>query len=53
MGGVNGEAKAVLDCQGELEGPEVEPEGLDGGAVQPVPSVGQREGGEKAESSDA
>ena len=43
MGGGNGEAKAVLDRQGELEGPEVEAEGLDGGAVQPVPSMGQRE----------
>ena len=44
MGGVDGESDAVLDCEDELGRPEVQAEGLDGCAVQPVPSVGQREG---------
>ena len=43
MGGVDWEAEAVLDCEDELGRAEVETEGLDGCAVQPVPSVGQRE----------
>ena len=44
MGGVDWEAEAVLDCEDELSRAEMEAEGLDGCTVQPVPSVGQREG---------
>ena len=44
MGGVDWEAEAVLDCEDELGRAEVEAEGLDRCAVQPVPCMGQREG---------